>query len=463
MPESDILIYIVAEVALLLLLVTGFLLYYVKGLRKLITQLEERVVSQRQNLRNSQQQNRELQQALAEKPVVEPRSFLDYIEDEITLTREHHQSLNPDRDIVLDISQESPLERQAASLRHAFLLAEKEALYAGDGGKTSWDVLDAKLGQIIAFYESEQPPAVSAGNDDEEIQPLDIEQSGAADSALEEEIANYKKRIENLEKFKKLFFEMEKKWEASNRQADEYHEQILAMGMQLGGGEHFQDLMESYSRSYADFGLVMNDAAEAGRDDQVKVIERRTEVTVEKSRSGPTVIANQEEIDRLKNMAVDQHKVIIGLKKQLLEAKSAEAREKLIEELAAELEKQERFLKEAETCTELLENELSRTVAENETLRQQLEEGTVSDSMQEDFERMKTMVADLTNESKEMLNTIAVLERENQQLKSQAGVSTEGDSQALQKKLRDLRQELLNLQTQHIELEERYLELKTRA
>ena len=167
-------------------------------------------------------------------------------------------------------------------------------------------------------------------------------------------------------------------------------------------------------------------------------------------------------------MAVDQHKIIVELKRQLLDSKSEESREEVISQLADQLEQQQRFLKEAETCTQLLEDELSRTIEENEQLRSDLE----SSGDGEDMEKLESMVSDLTSESRDMLSTIAALEAENSQLKNalEEGESSSSDAQssnpndvdldALKEKLNEAQQELLELQAQHIELEERYLELK---
>lgn len=79
-------------------------------------------------------------------------SYADHVEAQIAATRSQHFSLTPDRDIVLDIAPEAPLERQALALRHAFLIAEKEAVLAGADNDIAWDMLQAKLSQIIQYY-----------------------------------------------------------------------------------------------------------------------------------------------------------------------------------------------------------------------------------------------------------------------------------------------------------------------
>ena len=471
MPASNIVLYITAEIALALLLICVFLILHTGNLKKLIRKLEEKVVSLREAVSRARKEAKDAQAKLAEQSKIKPKSFLDFLDDEIEHTREFHQSLNPDRDIVLDITPDTPIERQASSLRHAFLIAEKEARYAGDDDTSNWDVLQGKFQQIIQFYESMAPPAPEPPEEPQEPEVEDEDQLETAADDHAEEIENYKKRIENLERFKKLFFEMEQQWEEAKAQAEEYHRQLLEMGKDLGAGDEFENMLEKYSKSFDEIEGMIAAGVDGKRGDTGGTVTETVEVDERRQPSvGKMVIANREEIQRLRNMAVDQHKVITELKRQLYEAKGAEDQQQAIEALMTQLEKQERFLKEAETCTKLIEDELSHAMRENAELHKQLQEAQAGMGAEE-TEQLETMISDLTNESKDMLGTIAALERENQSLKEllesrgegggEGGGESEEQVQFLQQKLEEMQQELLNLQTQHIELEERYLELKS--
>jgi hypothetical protein len=454
MSDSNIVLYAVAEFALLLLLICIFLFFHVSSLKKLIRKLEEKIISLRKSIGLSRKETQKALKKLAEKDKIKPLDFLGYLDGEIARTREHHQALNPDRDIVLDIAPDAPMERQALSLRHAFLIAEKEARYAGDNRESSLAVLQSKLQQIIQFYESTQAPKAA------EAEPSPTEDE--ADN--QDEIAAYKKRIENLERFKKLFFDMERKWEEARQQADEYHKQLMSMGEELGAGEDFENLLHRYSNAFNEMGDLIIDGV--GSDGK-KRESHEPDIDNRQPSVGKLVIANQEEIQRLRNMAVDQHKVISELKKQLYATTSAEDKERVVEELSNQLDRYQRFLKEAETCTQLIEDELSRAMQENEQLREQLQSTKAQlpkDSDKDEIQRCEMIVNNLTHESKEMLSTIATLEEENRLLKqeiNEANISgPDENTELLKEKLAEMQQELLNLQTQHIELEERYLELK---
>lgn len=440
MLNTDLLVYIVGELAVLLLLVTLFLLLHVKKLKALINKLESKIQALRQSLGVAKKGTREALEQLAERDKIKPKLYIDYIDQQIEGTRDHHQGLNPDRDIVLDITQDAPMARQIASLRHALLIAEKEAGYAGEDGAPSWDVLQSKFQQIIEFYQQSSEQEVA----DEQLQTDDSQ-----------ELEGLKKRVANLEGFKKLFFDMESKWENAKKQAEEYHEQLLALGIQIGGGEQFQDLMGKYANAFNEVGELIESASDSPESSST-VIDNRT------SSVGKLVIANQEEMQRLRNMAVDQHKVISELKKQLMNSSSPQEQQEVLEELTDQLERQQRFLKEAETCSQLLEDELTRALEENQQLRAAADDGSP-----EDLEKLESLVTELSEQSRGMLTTIAELEKENSELQEQfksGGASEEGAaSEELQEKLNSAQQELLNLQTQHIELEERYLELKMKG
>lgn len=463
MTDSPIFLYSLAEIALLLLVISIFLIFNIRKSRATIQELENTISKMRKAISKAKKEAKKAIKALAEKNKIKPKEFIDYLDEEIEGTRDFHQTLNPDRDIVLDIAPDASLERQATSLRHALLIAEKEARYAGDDDSSNWDVLQSKFQQIIQFYISVAP---QGGPEDEPVIELEIAEEVAPDNT--EEIAGYKQRIENLERFKKLFFEMEDKWSTAKKDADDYYQQLLAMGANIGAGDDFDSLLNKYAGAFDDVGNLIA-AAVGDSNKAVSNDNDRAEVAGAAQDKGKLVFANREEMQRLRNMAVDQHKLIEELKKKLTLSDSVEDKEKVLIEMSSQVERQQRFLKEAEACTQLIEDELNRALEENQELRKNIESGGGGESSEE-YARMEAMVQDFTNESREMLGTIATLEEENVSLRKELDSGGEGaggsaaapDTDVLQGKLDEMQQEFLNLQTQHIELEERYLELKMR-
>lgn len=499
MFQSPLVLLVLAEIAFALLLLCVFLLLHVRSLRRLVAALEERVISVRETLKNTRQDFKAVQERLLEREQTPALSYSEHIESQLAATRNHHLSLDPDRDIVLDIEPDTTMERQVAALRHAFLVAEQEAALAADNAGVDWEVLQAKLARIIDFYQRGES-AVAHGP----LEPIDLDHLDAltappaeADAsevaALREQIDNQTRQIENLEKFRKLFFDTEEKWRAATAQADQYKQELLHRSAGMEGGDDIRELLARYSETYADFGAGLAD--ERG---QARAANHVIEVGGQEMSVGKTVIANQEEILRLRNMAIDQHRMIISLRQQLESAESLEQKAAVIAELHKQLERHERFLKESDICARQIEEELERTLARNHELEQQLlavQEGVDSDSRQlreelartivqkealeqqlieltrqaggapadEDLEQLKKIVEEFTHQSCEMLESIEKLEEEARELRGQLEAGSGASSQEaalLQEQLAEAERELLALQAQHVELEERYLELK---
>ena len=497
MPQSPIVLLVIAEIAVGLLVLCGFLLLHVRTLRQLVAALEEKIVSVRDTLKTTRQDFKAVRQRLFEREQNPALSYSEQIDAQIDATRNYHLSLDPDRDIVLDIEPDTTMERQAAALRHAFLISEKEASLASESEEIDWGILQAKLSQIIQFYQqgSKAPAA-------EPLEPIDLdnldELAAPAGNdeldALRESLANQARHIENLEKFKKLFFDTEEKWRSATALADKYHQQLLARTQELGDTS-IDELLVQYNNAYGTFGAELAD--ERG---QARGANHVIEIDDEQPSVGRAVIANQEEMLRLRNMAIDQHRMIVSLRQQLDSAESLEEKDAAIAELHKQLERHERFLKESDICakqveaelertltrnheleqqlrivqedidsgTKQIQEELARTLVENQALEQQLielkQQGGGAETSGEELEQLKKIIEDFTHQSCEMLGAIEQLEQEarglREQLEGGAGAGSVEDTAALQQQLAEAERELLSLQAQHVELEERYLELK---
>lgn len=448
------------ELAVVLLVVCLLLFAHARGLGRLISALEEKVLALRDSMRKKNLLFDALKKEVESLRHQIKHGYSDALEEQLDATRNRHSSLSPDRDIVLDITPDTPVERQALALRHAFLIAEKEATLAVDGKGVDWEILQAKLGQIIQFYSA---PDLSEGLDELDVDagldldaPLEID-SASGDDSLETTIENLQRQIGNLEKFRKLYFDVEKKWREARAEAERYHQELLAMGASLGGGEEFSQLLKSYGDVYGDLDGLLERGREAPEPD----------VVAPAPSVGKMVIANQEEIQRLRNMALDQHKIITELKRKLVGAETEEDRERAIAEMQLQLDRSERYLKESDTCISQLESEISRLMTENESLNQRIKSGagaSANPHLEEELEMARNLIASFTEQSRDMLTVIAALEEEKRHLPELAGgdkaVEDAGRVAELTERLSKSQQELLNVQTQYIELEERFLELK---
>jgi hypothetical protein len=218
--------------------------------------------------------------------------------------------------------------------------------------------------------------------------------------------------------------------------------------------------LEKYNQVYADYGATLIQQIQSDREGAV-------ERGGEQPSVGRIVIANQEEIQRLRNMAVDQHKMIVRLRDELSAANSAEEKERVIAELHKQLERHERFIKESELCTRQLEEELERVIDDNQSLKLkllQVKQEATPEAMA-DVEQMAKIIEDFTVQSSEMLSAIEALESECRDLRAKVAVGGADESEVgvLKAQLERSQQELATLKGEHIQLEERYLELKVQS
>lgn len=143
MTDSNLPFYIAVEIAVALLFVCCFLIFHVGKLKKTLSEQAEKMAS----LKAAKTTGSALDQAAGDKV------YLALLDEKLDETVQQHTSLEPKRDITLDIAGDTPDNRHACALRYAFLLAEKEACYAGEDNASLWATLQSKLLQIAELYE----------------------------------------------------------------------------------------------------------------------------------------------------------------------------------------------------------------------------------------------------------------------------------------------------------------------
>lgn len=447
MQVSNFVLFGVIESYVVLIGVCIFLLIHTRSSKKLIKKLQQKLEDLVKDLRNTKASYKEAQQI-----AIAAGSYKKQINDQLLLTRAHHETLNAGQDIALDLSTDVPIERQVAAFRHALLIAEKEALHASEDDSPNWDVLQQRTAQLIQFYQGAAPKA----NNDNAAAVAQLDAMQTQMDALQEELDNRSKRIANLEKFKKLFFDMEDQWRDAKAQAQDYYEQLSAMAGGVEDQQRYENILERYNTVYDRVGdLIASGTAIEGPGGDTLVIEKAGKPKV----STIEVVKKDEktikELRELRSVAAEQHRVIHELQRKLSQSTSAEEKDNLIAELNQELERQTRFLQESESCMQLLETELSSSMQRVSELEAQLK--AAGNDLQH-IPKMKSVIQDFTNDSKEMLQDLTHLEQENAQLVAQ--LQHTSGSQADSAKFEEMQQELQTLRTQYAELEERYLEIR---
>lgn len=288
------------------------------------------------------------------------------------------------------------------------------------------------------------------GTTDTPLEDMDVE-------ALRKALSDSQRRVENLEQFKTLFFELEEKWQDAQNQAQEYHLQISDLASELDQKDAFDNLLQGYQAAYQDFSnsFQQSDTQQPGQQ------------TIEAE--APPFQAT-EELERLKSIANNQHNLISELQQRLAVAYSAADKEALINDLKTQLDQQLRYLNESETCVKLMERELND--AHNDITRLKSHLTSRDHQLRHDKEEnhdMRHKLARMEAERDQKNLTIQRLKQESEQLVLQMQTSEDNQSKnqtntgEAQKELDQLQGQYASLEHRYTELESKYLALRMKA
>lgn len=389
------------------------------------------VLKQKNLIRRQQGKLRELIETIktTSTPVVAAgKAYKELLNEQLEFTQDRFALIAPRSDISEAQPTDLPINQRIVALRYAFLRAEELGTTEVQGSEGYWNTFQQTLKPLLQS-------SIDNGLD------------ATPDNSSNEELEMYKKRVENLEKFKKLFFDLEKRWNEAQANAQGYYNELYAMADDVEDRERYEMLLGQYSNSYNEMSHYMNDtnAAITGRPTENK--------TINIIRQDPRAA---EEIMKLRNVAADQYRVISNLQRKLDQAVTAEEKDLIIKELEQQLQRQVRFVQESDTCVQLLEEELNKA---NEKIAEQ--EGIIEQDhgLEEENQRIKETLQNFTHESKELLGNLEDLEREYDQLKNNVEHASP-ETGASPASLEQIQSEFTELRKQYTELEEKYLELK---
>lgn len=421
MQVPTLVLAVAIEIYLVLLIATVVLIIYSFKQKKLIRRQQDKLREWIETIKTSSS------------PVVPVgKLYKQLIHEQLKLTQDRFSLIAPRSDISEAQPAELPINQRIVALRYAFLRAEELGTTEVPGSEGYWNVFRQTLEPLL------QSTADNA---------LDLPLDTSLEAFSSEELEMYKKRVQNLEKFKKLFFDLEKRWNEAEANAQGYYNELYAMADGVEDRERYEMLLGQYGNSYNEITHYMRDtnAALTGRTVENK--------TINIIRQDPRAA---EEIMKLRNVAADQYRIISNLQRKLEEAETTEEKDLVIKELEQQLQRQVRFVQESDTCIQLLEDELNKAhvkIAEQEEIIEHEHE------LEEENQRIKETLQSFTHESKELLGNLEDLERENDQLKNDLE-HTNKDSEASPANLQQIQSEFTELRKQYTELEEKYLELK---
>lgn len=325
------------------------------------------------------------------------KTYADWLSEHLENTRNFHHALADGREISLELDPETPEKLRTAATRYALLTAERDATAPHQGVK--WELLAARYQQLANFNRD-----------------LALE-------AMKRRFEQAAERLEHLEKFEQMYFELRQHWQDCLQDASNRYQTINEQALHRDDSE-LKRLLAEYHEHYLSFS-------------------HRFDANATEALPAPLNEPHQirEELDQLKVFAARQHEIIAELKSRL---NLGEIQlDELKELLPAQLSTQAKFLNEAEVCIQMLESELEDVTRQNSRLRAALVR------LQEDATDRRETVTD------EQDKQIAALTRENDNLRRQtqsASGGAEAESQT--------RRQLQTLQAKYNELEEKFLNLK---
>lgn len=417
MQVPNALIVVAAEINIVLLICTVFFFIHSRKLKSLVRRQQEKLL---ELLRSQQQKPTESQP-----PTAPAHSYKTYLNEELDTTAAEFSVHSPDTDIALELPEDSTLIQRILALRYAFLRAEELGTTEDRGTTEYWSIFQQTLAPLLA-------------------------QDQAVDSS--EELETAKKRIENLEKFKRLFFDMEKQWAAAQANAQDYYNQLLALSEGVNDRAAFNNVLENYHGVY---DTIQQNITQIVQNPDSFSEHKTINITRQDPRAA-------EEIVKLRNVAADQHRLINNLQRKLEEASTTEEKELVIQELQQQLQRQIRFVHESETCIQLLEDELAKAHEEISLQERTLDE---TSALSEENQQIKNTLHSFTLESKNLISSLNELEQENDSLKqnmyqSMPATASQASTKDISPDIKKMQTELSDLKKQYAELEEKYLDLK---
>lgn len=422
MQVPNAIIVVAAEINIVLLICAVIFFLHARKLKSLVRRQQDKLIELLQSSKDAPAETR---------PVIDTpppaQSYKFYLNKELDTTAAQFDADSPDHDIALELPADRPLFHRVLALRYAFLRAEELGTTEQSGTTEYWNIFLQTLAPLLAL------------------------QPGGSNAELEAELDTAKKRIENLEKFKRLFFDMEKQWGTAQANAQGYYSQLLALSEGVSDRQAFNDVLENYHGVYDSIQQNITHVIQSQDS-------RGQHKTINITRQDPRAA---EEIVKLRNVAADQHRIINDLQRKLIEATTAEEKEAVIQELQLQLQRQTRFVHESETCIQLLEDELAKAHEEISLKENTLDETNL---LSEENQQIKNVLHNFTLESKDLNNSISELEEENDSLKQNMRQAPQPITQSTNKEtpadVKKIQSELMEVKKQYAELEEKYLDLK---
>lgn len=376
MELSSWAVYTAAEVIFILLLACIVLLFHTKNLKSALATLQSRLTAALSDLKA-------LKEAQPTQESTGTMGYAEQLDAKLSETQAYHREQGGQDTILNDLTAEDTPALKTAALRYHFLSSEKTAA----ASEADWQALEAHYERLAVRPELPNAP----------------EDAGSL---------SYNEQREEIERFKRLFTTMESQWQHAKSRAEQYYQQLLSL------------IGDSQDPKF----LELKSMAEAQLED------------FEETAATESPTAESSDLASLKAINAQQQQEIAVLQSRLQSAASDEERAALIADLERQLAQQLKFMKESETCIDLLEKELRSAAEKCNQLERKLKNAQANaDSPSE------------TRDKQALVKKVRQLESENEQLvhlAEHADAELKNQLAAKDKEIRQIKQRFTELAKQ---------------
>ena len=320
------------------------------------------------------------------------------------------------------------------------IIAELSALENSNDPETTWEKIKSELTPLFTNY---LDPILAQQKEIAHSISRDAISSDTDDDSLKSQLENANKRIENLEKFKQLYFDLQSKLSKSVAEIEGLNQKVLELAEGSDNFTEISSIIEKNKTHYLEMGQMIGMDKEQHHDSVAQSMDYSDAILNER----------KDEIKRLKHKIAKQFEDIWQLQNSMTDGASEPPGS---EELSAGIETISRNLKDAEMCIETMDMEIQTLTSEISNLRNKLKEqgdGAVSGDHKQEVAQKEAMIARFSQESKELMSCITGLEDDNQSQSNRIKELEEkvsGDN--------DFKEKFIKLETEYSTMEAKYLE-----
>ncbi len=289
------------------------------------------------------------------------------------------------------------------------LSAELTALENSNEAEAAWEKIKNELMPLIQNF----------------LQPALAAQNASADSAETEPSEDLQQRIENLEQFKQLYFNLQKNMVEQVAEIEQLNQKIAELADSSENSAAIMAIIEKNKTHYIGMGQLL------GMDKEL----HHQSVADGMDYSDVLISERKDEINRLKSKIARQFEEIWKLQSSLSTKDGVPAD---LQTLQAGVDTYARQLKDAELCIETMDMEIQTLMAEVARLEKQLEQqggAKPETSTGLSHNERDEMIARFAQESKELMGCITGLE-DNAQEQSEKIKKLEAENAHLKAKLK---------------------------